>query len=407
MVSRRGALSRLAGLAGAVGLAGCSSLTSSSTTDLGLEPNPRADALPERQFAQGSFQSRSEDGNTVQARYRRILVLDLDVEPTTDAARTVEEAMRTLESAFEWRPDGLFHTLGWGTGYLGRVGALSETPTDHPTVLSRTDEPELLRPDAVLVLESDVPSQLVATERAMFGDRDSLGGVEVDARLGDVLSVASRRTGFLGEGLAYEHRNVEGIPTDALTPESPAFMGFFSDRNATQASEDRVTIGDGRLEGGTTLHLSHLTLSLRKWYEGLDDAGRVARMFSPEFSPEDVPEFVTDVPFSDKVREHAREHDVVGHHEKVAQVRRDGEPLVLRRDFNTTDGGQAGVHFLSYQRRLADFRATRRAMNGWYVRDDSPHISDRENNGILDFITVQSRANAYVPPRSARALPFR
>jgi len=129
-------------------------------------------------------------------------------------------------------------------------------------------------------------------------------------------------------------------------------------------------------------------------------------MFSPEFEPSDLPDFADDVPFSDAVRDHASEFDVVGHHEKVAQVRRDGEPIVLRRDFNTTDGNQAGVHFLSFQRRLKHFRATRRAMNGWYVRDDSDSITDRENNGILNFIDVQSRANFYVPPRDRRAFPL-
>jgi hypothetical protein len=79
---------------------------------------------------------------------------------------------------------------------------------------------------------------------------------------------------------------------------------------------------------------------------------------------------------------------------------------VLRRDFNTVDGGRAGLHFVSFQRRLADFRKTRKAMNGWYVRDDSPAITDRKNNGLLNFITVRSRANFYVPPRDGRSFPL-
>jgi hypothetical protein len=40
------------------------------------------------------------------------------------------------------------------------------------------------------------------------------------------------------------------------------------------------------------------------------------------------------------------------------------------------------------------------------VRDDSEAITDRENNGILNFIDVQSRANFYVPPRDRRAFPL-
>jgi hypothetical protein len=177
----------------------------------------------------------------------------------------------------------------------------------------------------------------------------------------------------------------------------------------TQATEDAVTIEGGilddRFAGGTTMALTHFTQSLSKWFRGLGDADRTTRMFSPEFSPKDVTDFDDSVPFSDRVREHAIEHDVVGHHEKVAQARKNGKPLLLRRDFNTTDGGQAGVHFLSLQKSIDDFVETRRAMNGWYVRDDSEAITDRSNNGILEFITEVATANFYVPPRADRSFP--
>lgn len=135
------------------------------------------------------------------------------------------------------------------------------------------------------------------------------------------------------------------------------------------------------------------------------DAGRVDRMFFLEFSPGDVTAFTDDVPFSDDVEEHAREFGVVGHQEKVGRVREDGDPVIFRRDFNTTDGGRAGVHFLALQRSLDDFAKTRKAMNGWYLRDDHPRVTDRQNNGILNFIDVDSRANFYVPPRDHRAFP--
>jgi hypothetical protein len=408
MTSRRSALVRLGALAGTLGLSGCAQFLGSAG-DAGaadLPPNPHADALPTRQFAQTDYLPIDAAGNDLQARYRRVLLLDLEVEPSTSAARTVERAMRTVESAYDWRAEGLFHTLGWGTAYFERIGELGRAPISKPQVISRTDDPDLLAFDAVLVLESDVPSQLSAVENATFGSTGTLNGVAVDDRLGDVFSVAKRRTGFLGEGLPARHASVEGVPAGALSQDDPTFMGFFSDRQGTQATEDRVTIDSGRFEGGTTLHVAHLTQNLDRWWEGLDDAARVARMFSPEFDPSDLADFDANVPFADAVRDHAREFDVVGHHEKVAQVRRDGEPLILRRDFNTTDGDHAGVHFLSFQRKLDHFRRTRRAMNGWYVRDDSDAITDRENNGILNFIDVQSRANFYVPPRERRAFPL-
>jgi hypothetical protein len=407
MLSRRGTLKQLSALAGTVGLTGCSQYLAPGTNRLDLPPNPHADRLPARQHATEDYLRVDANGNRLAPEYHLVLLLDLVEEPSVEAAKTVERAMRTIEAAYEWRPEGLFHQLAWGTGYFERIGKLGAAPISRPQVLSRTDDPELQSFDAALVLSTDVPSHLTAVANAMFRRRGELGGAAVEDRLGDVFAVASRRSGFIGEGLPRQHMGVEGIPEDAPIPENaPMFTGFFSGRERTQASEDRVTIQDGQFAEGTTMHLSNLALSLDRWWTGLDDADRVARMFSPEFDPSDVPDFATDVPFSDRVKEHAQAFDVVGHHEKVAQVREDGKPIVLRRDFNTVDGGRAGLHFVSFQRRLADFRKTRKAMNGWYVRDDSPAITDRKNNGLLNFITVRSRANFYVPPRDGRSFPL-
>jgi hypothetical protein len=409
MASRRALLGRIAGLAGTVGLAGCSQFLrpARSETDLGLDPNPHAEDLPNRQHAQSSFVRRDEHGNPLLPRRHRLLLLELDASPSKETGRAIERAMRTLEDAFEWVPDGLFHLLAWGPNYFERVNALDAAPVRRPEVLSRTDDPDLLDFDAALVLSSDVPSHLNAAENAMFGRRSSVGDVSVEDRLSEAFSTSGRRTGFTGEGLPVEHTDAEGIPADPpLSDADRMFMGFRSGMRGTQASEDRVTIDSGSFEGGTTMHLSHLTQSLTRWFDGLDQEGRVARMFSPEFTDEDVTDFTDSVPFSDAVEEHASEHDVVGHHEKVARVREDDEPIILRRDFNTVDGGRAGVHFLSFQASLDDFEKTRKSMNGWYLRDDSDDIRDQQNNGILEFITVKSRANFYVPTREYRALPM-
>ena len=406
MVSRRGALRRLAAVSGAAGLSGCAEFLArrAEAPTAGLPPNPRAGDLPVRQHAWNDVLARDGHGNPVAPRHHRVLLLDLAVEPSESAARTVERAMRTVEAAYDWGPAGLLHGLAWGTRYFERLGRLSASPVREPTVLSRTDDPDLLSFDAALLLASDAASALGAVEAAMFHGNEALAGEPVEARLGDVFDVAARRTGFMGEGLPAAHADAEGIPGDAPPADAPMFTGFFSGRARTQATEDRVTIRDGPYAGGTTVHLSHLRESLDAWWS-MDGADRVAHMFSPEFSEGDVEAFTDDVPFADAVREHARESGVVGHFEKVARAREDGRPVVLRRDFNTTDGGRAGVHFLSLQRSLADFEKTRRAMNGWYLRDDHPAIRDRENNGILEFVSVVSRANFYLPPRDERAFP--
>jgi hypothetical protein len=405
MTSRRALVRRLAAVAGAAGLSGCSTRGDDGRERaFDLSPNPRADRLPRRQHAWAVGLDTDAHGNALPPRYHRALLLETDAERSASAARTVEGAMRTLEAAHEWRSDGLFHVLAWGTRYFERRGRLSASPIRRPRVLSRTDDPELEAFDAALFLASDVPSHLTAADAAMFGDRDRLGGVAVGERLGDVFSVASRRTGFMGEGLPAAHTAAEGVP-DSVPADAPMFTGFFSGRSRTQASEDRVTISGGEYDGGTTAHLSHLRESLDGWWDALDDEGRVARMFSARFSSDDVADFDEDVPVADAVRERAREHGVVGHHEKVARARVGGEPRILRRDFNTTDGGQAGLHFLSFQRSLSDLERTRKAMNGWYLRDDHPDVGEQENNGLLDFVTVTRRANFHVPPRDRRAFP--
>lgn len=404
MSSRRAVLRRLAAVGAAVS-AGCASLVGSEpeaepTVDLGANPND----VPARQHAWDDALVTDADGNPMTPRYTRVLMLDLAVEPSIGAAETVERAMREMEAAYPWGADGLLHALGWGSGYFERLGELSASPIRSPQVLSRTDDPELLSFDAALVLSSDVPAHLDRTEAAMFDGRAEHGGSPVEHRLGDVFSVSARRTGFMGDGLPAEHAEAEGLPFD-IPDNAPMFTGFFSGRRKTQATEDRVTIHEGTFAGGTTMHLSHIVETLDGWWSMSEDE-RVAQMFSPEFDPDDVESLGQAVPFANAIEDHAADHGVVGHHEKVARVRDDGRPLILRRDFNTTDGGEPGVHFLAFQRSLEDFERTRKSMNGWYLRDEHPQIRDRDNNGLLEFISVRSRANFYVPPRERRSFPM-
>ncbi|MFC7175531.1 DUF7405 family protein [Halosegnis marinus] len=400
MASRRRLLSRVAAAVGISSLAGCTG----SEPSLDLPPNPRADSLPALQHDWVGGMRTDEHGNPLLPRFHRVLMLDATA-PIDDALRErVERACRALEAAYDWSSADLLHTWAWGTGYFEKQGSLGRAPIRRPRVLSRTDDPDLRSFDAALVLASDTESHLTATEAALFGDRDTLGGAPVEAPLGDLFDRRRRVTGFMGEGLPAAHADAEGIPEGAPLDGAPGFMGFRSGRVRTQASLDRVTKSGGRWDGGTTMHLSHLTFSLDGWY-AMDMPDRVARMFSPDVTPEEAETYDTDVPFADAVREHARDYGVVGHTEKMARARENGEPILLRRDFNTVDGGRAGLHFLSYQRSLADFETARDAMNGWWLRDDHPSITDRQNNGLLNFVTVRSRANFYVPPRARRATP--
>ncbi|MGH2843417.1 MAG: DUF7405 family protein, partial [Solirubrobacteraceae bacterium] len=203
------------------------------------------------------------------------------------------------------------------------------------------------------------------------------------------------------------HQRVGGIPKGNQVSEStPLFMGFKSALKRNQASEDAVTILAGDFAQGTTMAVSHMTLSLDSWYENLTYAERVARMYSPQTSPEQVARFTTDAQSNPGlIGEAIRRHGVIGHAQASARARRDGRPLILRRDFDTADGGQAGLHFVSLQRTIADFVTTRSAMNQSGAQLQNPAITATVNNGINAFIFVQRRANYIVPPLSKRRSP--
>jgi hypothetical protein len=188
-------------------------------------------------------------------------------------------------------------------------------------------------------------------------------------------------------------------------------MGFKSDFEASQATEDRVTIQSGPFAGGTTQHASHIDLNLRQWYEQDGREEREAKMFCPVHAEEDRIEGTGEnmgstpqLADSPNPEETAREDGIVGHGQKVSQVREDGRPIILRRDFDSTDGGRAGVHFVSVQRDIGDFVTTREAMNADDVSETTA-VGRRTNNGIRQYLSVTHRGNYLLPPREHRALP--
>jgi hypothetical protein len=230
--------------------------------------------------------------------------------------------------------------------------------------------------------------------------------------LTDVFEIDDRRTGFIGDGLPAENADeAEGVPADEVPGDAPLFMGFKSGFEKNQASESRVTIQSGPFAGGTTQHISKLRLNLNQWYNQDDRWQREAKMFCPYHAQNDVVQDAGDnLGTSSRVEEcgptteTAREMGVVGHSQKMVSVREDGSPIILRRDFDSTDGERAGLHFLALQREISDFVATRDAMNGTDVVEQSA-VGQRNNNGILQYIRTERRGNYLVPPRPLRALP--
>ena len=155
------------------------------------------------------------------------------------------------------------------------------------------------------------------------------------------------------------------------------------------------------------MHVSRMRLRLDSWYQILDERERVARMFGPDVTPAQVARFTTDAAsHPERFVRDATRLGVVGHAQTAARARRKGRAIIIRRDFDTVDGGEAGLHFVALQRSIADFVKTRTAMNAARAATLNPAITDTVNNGINEFIFVTHRANYSVPSRSERSFPL-
>jgi hypothetical protein len=128
-------------------------------------------------------------------------------------------------------------------------------------------------------------------------------------------------------------------------------------------------------------------------------------MYAPTVTPRQA-RFADDAPADfERLPATTRRYGVVGH----AQPRRapplDGRPRLNRRDFVTFDDGIPVTHFVSLQRTLEDFNATRAEMNAADGPHHHPAVGLRAHNGLNGFMEVMSRATFAVPPRTRRAYP--
>jgi hypothetical protein len=414
-VPRREFLKGAVAIGGAGALSACLSMGGSVDVPTGTD-DPAS--LPDRQHAWRAAMAEDDQGNHEMPRHHVLLAMDLtgDATPDDAARRSVEEAFRGLERAYEWSNDGLLFTVGYSRRYFDRhPGSLPESvDLPRPEPLAPFENPERDEPDAMVHLASDHAQVVLAAEESLLGNRDELNGVAVGAALTGALERVDRRTGFVGPGLPAERaseNDLANVPEDAIDEDSPLYMGFKSGYDANQASEDRVTIDEGPFAGGTTQHLSNLTLNLNQWYDQDSRFQRVAKMHAPHHAENDLVEGVGEnLGTSSRVTEArepltaAREQGMVGHSQKMASAREDGAPVILRRDFDSTDGGRASVHFLSVQETIGDFVDTRAAMNGTELSRKSA-VGTRNNNGILQYVTATLRGNFLLPPRPLRALP--
>ena len=169
-----------------------------------------------------------------------------------------------------------------------------------------------------------------------------------------------------------------------------------------------MTIPDGPFAGGTTMHASYMRLRLDTGTGSSPKTNASPACTPPRSLSEQVTDdFTTDAESDPNLLGQAiSRYGVIGHSQTSARARRAGRPIILRRDFNTTDGGQAGLHFVSLQRTIADFVTTRTAMNATSAQLQNPVITDTVNNGINSFIFVLKRGNYVVPTRAQRSFPL-
>lgn len=362
--------------------------------------------LPERQHAWTATLGRDSDGNPISPKFDRLVFFNVAGDPTPAHARVLEAALRTLERSYGWGPSGLLFAAGWGPGYFERLLRV-KSPIPYAMGLSDFEAPAIDDYDLCLHLACDDERRLAAIEAALLGTappRVADGSLDVSS----ALRWQETRTGFAGAGLPAQRQDVGGIPPgNPVAKTAPLFMGFKSSLRRNQATEDDVTIQSGPFAGGTTMQVSYMRLSLDTWYQNLTDRERVARMYAPQVTPEQVAKFTTDASSDPNLLNQAiNRYGVVGHAQTSARARRNNKPLILRRDFNTVDGGQAGLHFVSVQRTIEDFITTRNAMNASSAQLQNPSITDIVNNGINEFIFVVKRANYILPTRPNRSFPL-
>jgi hypothetical protein len=381
--------------------------TVAAVPDVPLAAQPAG--LPARQHAWTAYLAVDRQGNPIPPRFDRLLFFDVVGAPRPACARLLEAALRTLERTFPWRPSGLLFTAGWGPAYFTDVLRVAP-PVPPATALSDFEQPVIDDYHLCLHIASDQESRLAQVEAALTGrapiprSTAAAGPLDISA----ALRWRETRTGFVGAGLPAERQQTGGIPGgDPVPVGAPLFMGFKSALKRNQATEDDVTIPDGPFAGGTTMHASYLRLRLDTWYAQLSQRERVARMYAPQVTQEQVSRFTTDAESDPNLLGQAiSRYGVIGHAQTSATARRKGRPIILRRDFDSTDGGEAGLHFVALQAAIADFVATRTAMNASGAQLRNPSITDTVNNGINEFIFVTKRGNYLLPARAERSFPL-
>jgi hypothetical protein len=383
------------------------------------------------------------------------------------AAKTrVENAIARVEAPYPSTAAGLTMVIGWGLPYFRTfVPTLMNTylpaiPGTSPKQFAVLDAIKFPSDPADVVLEenhvmfkfrSDSSTIVAGAERALFENQNS------GAYIGDLFDLTSKRMGFLGRGfgtpsIAKKLAQQAGVAGWEQIPERAQLMMGFTSTQTQALGPDNIPSFEtlrgvtdqwpsGYFAAGCAMHLSHLYLDIDLWYNSLDYAGRVKRMFSPRTPVPGTPDTVTipngpaEVSTMAQVTQDA-ETGLLGHNALLQQAARlgstvydnygrrrtQGTSVPLREDFNTLDapfawepGGakpanKPGMHFVAFLPGHHLFHRARLAMDG--VMPDgtnfreSPYDISDENNGINARMRASHRQNYVIPPRRNRSFPL-
>ena len=315
--------------------------------------------LPRRQHAWGGDPDPRPVGNPVAPRFDRLLFFDVAGSPT-GARELLEAALRTLERTLPWGPDGLLFTASWGPGYFsGSLRVASPIPAAKG--LSDFELPTIDDYDLCLHLACDDQSRLAEIEAALLHGATAARRRRAPRRLERRSSWRETRTGFVGAGPARRPPGRGGIPAGRPVPRArPCSWASSPTCKRTRPARTRSRSRPAPSPSGTTMQVSYMRLRWTAGIRTLSDSERVARMYAPQVTPEQAARFTTDAECDPQPLGQAiSRYGVIGHAQTSARARRHGKPMILRRDFNTVDGGQAGLHFVSLQRTIDDFVTTR------------------------------------------------
>lgn len=403
-MKRRAVLRGLVAAGGASALSACLDVQGETEIPTGDPPN-----RPDRQHAWNELLDTDEHGNPRLPEQHVFLSISYDGDDRERDRRVLEDALTDLETAYEASNRGLVFTVGYSPAYFERFDESIDADLPRPKRLLDSENIATDESDLFLHLASDHASVVLEVREALFGDHDA-NGVEITT-LDGLFSLENRRSGFIGGGLPAQQGNLLGVPEKAVDSSAPTFMGFRAGFKQNQATEDRVTLTDGRFAGGTTMHVERLRHVLDEWFERSLD-GQVERLFAGELGGETVGERGENLTDhngvesvgSDELRRRAEEYGVVGHAEKLSRFREDGRPPIIRRDVNSADNGEAATLFVGLQREFSDYKKLRLAMEGKTLAEENL-VGERRENGILQYIRTRERGNFLIPPRELRALP--